>query len=508
MTARRWISAAASSALLLGTAMVGALPAVAVDSEPVSDDGVTPMYVDDNPSCTDLGFAYGFKPDGNTGGTYPLAGGEVSYSTDGTYVDWTSTVGIDAVIVKGGPNANAYVYDPPDESMGDSGLASPINPNHGRPYELSHLEFCYDYEVVVTKTADTSLTRSWDWDIEKVADATELTLSDGQSYFVEYSVSLDATATDSDHAVSGTISVHNPAPGPATITGVTDVVSGPVAADVDCGVTFPYVLAAGATLECEYSADLPDAAARTNTATATTSGPVGGDSGTAAVDFSMATVTEVDECVDVSDSLAGDLGMVCASDLPKSFTYSLDISEHLVPAGPSAGCGEYTVPNVASFLTGDTSASGLASWSIDVTIPCNVGCTLTQGYWKTHSDRGPAPYDADWGNLGPMEEDTPFFSSGKTWYQVFWTPPAGNAYYNLAHQYMAAKLNVLDGASAPATVTSALSSAQTLFSSVSGTTLTKAQRTQALQLASILDAYNNGLTGPGHCSDDGGGWTS
>jgi hypothetical protein len=31
-----------------------------------------------------------------------------------------------------------------------------------------------------------------------------------------------------------------------------------------------------------------------------------------------------------------------------------------------------------------------------------------------------------------------------------WTAPKGNAYYNLAHQYIAAKLNVLDGASASA----------------------------------------------------------
>ena len=75
--------------------------------------------------------------------------------------------------------------------------------------------------------------------------------------------------TDSDWVVSGTISVYNPAPMGATINSVSDIVSPDILADVDCSVTFPYTLAADGTLTCTYSADLPDAADRTNTATAT-----------------------------------------------------------------------------------------------------------------------------------------------------------------------------------------------------------------------------------------------
>ena len=68
---------------------------------------------------------------------------------------------------------------------------------------------------------------------------------------------------------------------------------------------------------------------------------------------------------------------------------------------------------------------------------------------------------------------------------------------------MAAKLNILNGASAPASVTSAIADAETLFNAQgpNDTTLTKAERTQALALASTLDQYNNGLIGPGHCSE-------
>jgi hypothetical protein len=76
----------------------------------------------------------------------------VTITSDGTYFDWSSTLGIDAVIVKGGPNANAYVYDPPEESFGDSNCSSPINPNTGQPFGLSHIEFCYDYELDVART--------------------------------------------------------------------------------------------------------------------------------------------------------------------------------------------------------------------------------------------------------------------------------------------------------------------------------------------------------------------
>jgi hypothetical protein len=145
-------------------------------------------------------------------------------------------------------------------------------------------------------------------------------------------------------------------------------------------------------------------------------------------------------------------------------------------------------------------------WFKNVTVttpppPNGEGCTYTQGYWKTHSRQGPAPYDAGWQKLGVAEEATLFFNSGASWYQVWQTPPRGNAFYNLAHQYMAARLNVLNGASTTSAVDGALSGAESLFGGLAAgsTTLTSNQRTQALAWAETLDDYNNGLTGPGHC---------
>ena len=470
--------------------------ALAVSSPLASVD---PVKKEGNPTCTDLGYLYGIKFNygGNNPppGTYPLGTGEVTWSTDGTYVDWSSTFGVDAVIVKGGPNANLYVYQPPAESFGDTGLVSPTNPNNNKPYGLSHVEFCYDYELEVSKTANPTFTRTYDWTIDKAGDQTALELAVGQTYTVNYTVEVKSSHTDSDWAVSGVITITNPDPTyPANITGVSDVVSPDIELMVNCGVPFPYTLYSKETLTCTYSTPLPDATSRTNTATATVSNgsKVGGGSGTKKVIFGSPT-TEVDECITVTDDKYGDHddGKVCYKDLPKEFSYSLDIKYDV--------CGVYEFINTASFVTNDTEEKGSDSWTVTVTVPCVSGCTLTQGYWKTHSKYGPAPYDDTWALIG---EDTKFFSSGLSWYQVLWTPPAkGNVYFILAHQYIAAKLNILNGADGSA-VSSYLAWAESFFNTYTpSSTLPKAVRNEAANVASWLDQYNNGLIGPGHCSE-------
>ena len=366
------------------------------------------------------------------------------------------------------------------------------------------------YALQVTKDAQTSLKRTYDWTIDKSADQEKVILSIGQQFLVNYSVTVNVGGyTDSDWAVSGDIAVHNPAPIDATINAVSDLVSGVGPADVDCGVTFPYTLLAGGTLNCTYSADLPDAASRTNTAAATLqnysydkdgNGTPGGTTdftGSAAVSFSNPTIAEVDECIDVSDSLQGVLGTVCIGDAPKTFTYSRWI-------GPYEACGDYTVDNTASFTANDTGTTGNNGASVAVNVPCPGGCTLTPGYWKTHSKYGPAPYDDAWALLLPDGEDTEFYLSGQSYYEVLWTNPrGGNAYYILAHQFIAARLNLLNGASSTPAVDAALAWAETFFNTYTpSSTLSKPLRNTALNYAFVLDTYNNGYTGPGHCSDN------
>ena len=130
-------------------------------------------------------------------------------------------------------------------------------------------------------------------------------------------------------------------------------------------------------------------------------------------------------------------------------------------------------------------------------------CTLTQGYWKTHSLRGPAPYDDAWLLLGPLGSDTQFLNSSYTWYQLFWTPVGGNAWINLAHQYMAAYLNLLNGSMAPGPVDTAMANAEALFDAqgAGDTKLTPAEKKKAGKWMTTIGNYNEGVTGPGHCDE-------
>jgi hypothetical protein len=489
---------AVSAVLVLGTAILGC-GAPPVQTVGQSDNGVTVTYVPGNPSCP-AGF-FEYKVDPPSSGTYNLPDGinSITITTDGYYVDWSATLGIDIVLVKGGDNANMYTYDP--EATSGSGLQSPPNtntPDPDDPYGLSHVTFCFDYEVMVTKTASAAFKRTWSWDILKAADQQSIKLSTGQTFTMPYTVTVSATGyTDSDWSASGEIKVFNPAPMAATIEGVTDVVDGGYAATVDCGVSFPYSLAAGATLTCSYSVSLPDGTNRNNVAEASTSGDVGPGSGSATVDFGSAAIDGVDDCVDVTDDKYGALGQVCAGDAPKTFGYSMNI-------GPYAVCGQYTFDNTASFVTNDTGATGSSSASVAIDVPCQIGCTLTPGYWKTHSEYGPAPYDDTWA-LQPAGADTAFFLSGLSYYGALWTAPKGNAYYILAHAYIAAEMNQLNGADFTEAA-QAFADATALLSTytpaeVDGMRKNNSTYKLFVSLGATLDDYNNGLTGPGHCSE-------
>jgi hypothetical protein len=208
----------------------------------------------------------------------------------------------------------------------------------------------------------------------------------------------------------------------------------------------------------------------------------------------------------VLDSYAGTLATDLFTDShnlhdSRTFTYSRDIT--------AESCDSFDVVNTVDVVhEAPWPTFATDTNTLHVVVHCESGCTLTQGYWKTHSTYGPASKpDATWslvpGGAGP---DTVFFLSGASWYQVFWTAPAGNAYYNLAHQYMAARLNVLDGASAPSSVTDAITAATALFNAYTPAQIgamdsKNAVRKQFIALAGTLGSYNEGLIGPGHCDE-------
>jgi LPXTG-motif cell wall-anchored protein len=122
--------------------------------------------VDGNPTCGDL------APEGSSWIEFkvePVADGtftdgmlsvtiDVSDTPDGPVFSWTSNIGVDAVFVKGGPNGTLYLYDPPAESTGDTGLHAPVNPANGKFFGLSHVSFCYDEDQATTTTTEEETT--------------------------------------------------------------------------------------------------------------------------------------------------------------------------------------------------------------------------------------------------------------------------------------------------------------------------------------------------------------
>ena len=90
-------------------------------------------------------------------GTFTEGALTVTLVVTGNTFSFTSNIGVDVVIVKGGPNSNVYDYRP-GESTGDTGLHAPINPKTGEPFGLSHVSFCFDVEAPTTSTSTTSTT--------------------------------------------------------------------------------------------------------------------------------------------------------------------------------------------------------------------------------------------------------------------------------------------------------------------------------------------------------------
>jgi hypothetical protein len=195
------------------------------------------------------------------------------------------------------------------------------------------------------------------------------------------------------------------------------------------------------------------------------------------------------EWVGLTDDVFGDLTDEC--ELPRT-----------VPVGGSAEC---EIERAAGDFpegkenTGTASVTGLDDQSDPawyVTPSVGPGCTYTQGYWKNHPE--------DW----PVDS---LVLGDETYTQaellaLLSTPPQGDASLILAHQLIAAKLNVANGADDSA-IASTITAADDWLDDYSGklpygVSPGSSAGQQATALADTLDDYNNGVIGPGHCDDE------
>jgi hypothetical protein len=140
------------------------------------------------------------------------------------------------------------------------------------------------------------------------------------------------------------------------------------------------------------------------------------------------------------------------------------------------------------------------------TLNCNDvgGCTFTQGYWKTHGPTGCNPSGG--ANVWPADVLTNGLTLGSVNYtadqlcSIFNTQPAGNGLLALAHQLIAAKINIANGSDGTA-VAQCIADADTLIGALIippvGSGSLSAAATNSL--TTCLKNYNEGATGPGHC---------
>ena len=118
------------------------------------------------------------------------------------------------------------------------------------------------------------------------------------------------------------------------------------------------------------------------------------------------------------------------------------------------------------------------------------GCVLTQGYWKNHEDAWPV----DELSLGGVT-----YSQSQL-LAILKTPVRGNGLVSLAHQLIAASLNTAAGASGAEDL---IDEANQLIDGLVIPPLGAGWLAPSVTgaLTSALDDFNNGLTGPPHCSE-------
>ena len=479
--------------LALRIAAIGAQSAAAGQQHQPGD----PVLFEGNPKCTEIGYESGFKPDfGATGQTPPIGGpvtlgdGQISATievtgtnTDGeaTVISWTSTIAVDAVIVKGGNSGFSYVYTP--AAFSGSGLTTPTN-NGGNQPEISHIEFCYSTkggDLTIKKTAETRSYLEYDWSIDKTVDHEELAVVKDPTATATYVISVKrGEATEHSWQVLGEITVTNNTDSIAKITSVTDELSDYGAVTVHCDAPqFPVELNAGATLTCSYGPiSLPNGNARENTAKVTTAadGKVGGASQTVPVKFGdpmvvNAEVTAIDDnathtyedddmwwtftdggsakyqtsywCKDAgehtntvrlfNDLARSNLNIPDDAEPPvKSATATVLVHCDTKTTAPNGGKNDGAGVNAPTQPLGPQLASAV---SISVDGSC-------QGADAARGSRG----DSAWGLIGPKGLRTKFYLSKRSHWKVLKLGnKANNPYFRLGAAYIMAKLHRLNG---------------------------------------------------------------
>jgi hypothetical protein len=195
----------------------------------------------------------------------------------------------------------------------------------------------------------------------------------------------------------------------------------------------------------------------------------------------------------IDDPLLGIAGQMVG---PLKAGESMTLTSQQIPqlSQPKFTCSASFVNTVVA--TGRDALGRSVSASDQAWVLCNTkNCSFTQGYWKNH----PGSWPVSTLKLGSVS-----YSQAQL-LAIFGNPPAGNGLTTLAHQLIAAKLNVANGATVPTAAQQAIQNADALIGSLvvppvgSGSLAANA----GASLVQTLTSYNEGTLagGPSHCGE-------
>lgn len=407
-----------------------------------------------------------------------------------TFFFTQSTIRMTGVLASNGDRT--MMWEIPGGNDGFGSLTGPPDPGTDTVHTPEEVTFCYDFGLRVQPSPLASFSRRASWAISKSGRTQPLSLAEGQTATLDYSVTARVTgSTPLGQFFHGAVFVENVSPQVVTVSAVTTTV-GQLAATVTCPLELPFTMQPFTTIECSFHADMPDTSDRIVVGGGTVSHglPVSSREVLASFSAPNTSTTTVDRCVTVSDEAApGDhlLGSVCFEQNQGTFNFSKLV-------GPFA-CGNFSVTNAASFAAADTGASGTASWTVNGTVVCNPGCTKDAGYWRSHGQ------DPTWALIGPAGRNTTFFRSGVSYIDAMFVLPLLNPYWPLASEYIAARLNVLTGVAMQPGTADAFNEATAIFQTRTPlqVLLDLFNHGRIAYLTDRLRSFNEGHAGPGSC---------
>lgn len=325
---------------------------------------------------------------------------QVTFKVSGSVIHWNVITPDHDILLDAGTNATSSAPSQP--------------PDTNRQIRLSHVclgeEPDEEEHLTVTKTVETSYDREHFWGITKKVETGQThgdpplpkiwLYTDGSGdQAARYTVDVTYGGyEDSNHTISGTITIENDGDLPSEITAVEDVLGvDEIPATVTCEEALPFTLHPGDTLECTYGPESVDEKITGENVAYVQTESLKTFEGSAAIEWGDP-ASEKNKVVAITDSLEGDLGSVDAADCKvdevcESFEYS---TPYKWSDYGETRCGDHTVVNRATIVETEQSASA--------TLLVNVQCVIWESAWAKASDGRCFGRDgfSNWGWTNPI----------------------------------------------------------------------------------------------------------